>query len=63
MSELILSEMYAFQDVDFRRSFSTKFDAYCVCFNVPYESFVSDIGRYRGRITSCQRGGQNTVLK
>jgi hypothetical protein len=33
MSEPILSD---FQDVDFRRSFSTKFDAYYVCFKVPY---------------------------
>lgn len=38
-----------FQDIDFRRSFSTKFDAYHVCFKVPYgyETNVSDIGRYR----------------
>jgi hypothetical protein len=51
MSEPILSD---FQDVDFRRSFSTRFDAYYVCFEVPYgyESIVSDIGRYRGGIYS-----------
>lgn len=43
MSESNLSETYAFQDVDFKlgRSFSTIFDAYCVCSKVPYSTYVS----------------------